>query len=88
VNVQKVPTAVLEFPPGLLRLYGVWHCLDKAVPLLPVGLNVSCELQPEVSKELHSMMQNSHFHHASENGLTVLPENPKTQYAYPSQLIA
>jgi hypothetical protein len=23
-------------------------------------------------------MQNSHFHHASENGLTELPENPKT----------
>jgi hypothetical protein len=27
------------------------------------------------------MMQNSHFDHASENGLTVLPQNPKTQYA-------
>jgi hypothetical protein len=26
------------------------------------------------------MMQTSHFHHASENGLTVLPENPKTLY--------
>jgi hypothetical protein len=37
-----------------------------------------CELHPEASTELHSTMQNSHFHQASENGLTVLPENPKT----------
>jgi hypothetical protein len=80
VDVQEVPTAVLEFSPELLRLYyGVWHHHDEAVPLLPVDLEVFCELHPKASAELHSMMQNSHFHHASENGLTVLPENPKTR---------
>jgi hypothetical protein len=63
----------------LLGLYGVWHCHEKAVPLLPVGLDVFCELHPEASTELHGMMQNSHFHHASENGLTAHPENLKTQ---------
>jgi hypothetical protein len=51
---------------------------DEAVTLLPVGLDVLCELHPEASTELHSIMQNSHFHHASENRLTVLSENPKT----------
>jgi hypothetical protein len=44
---------------------------------LPVGLEVFCELHRETSTELHSTIQNSHFHHASENGLTVLPQNPK-----------
>jgi hypothetical protein len=34
-----------------------------------------CQLHPEASTELHGTMQNSHFHHTSENGLTVLPEN-------------
>jgi hypothetical protein len=65
--------AVRPFCPGLLWLYGVWHCHDEAVPLLLVGLDAFCELHPEASTELHSTMQNSHFHHASENGLTVLP---------------
>jgi hypothetical protein len=78
-DVQEVPTVVLEFSPGLLVLYGVWHCHDEAVPLLSVGLDVSRELHPEASAELHSMMQNSHFHLASKNDLTVLPENPKTR---------
>jgi hypothetical protein len=50
----------------------VWHCHDQAVYLLPVGLEIFCELHRESSTELHSMIQNSHFHHASENGLTVL----------------
>jgi hypothetical protein len=59
-------------------MYGVWHCHDEAILLLPGGLDVFCELQPEASTEIHSAMQNSHFHHASENGLTVFPENPKT----------
>jgi hypothetical protein len=77
-DVEEFPTVVLEFLPGLLLLYGVWHCCDKAVPLLPVSLDVFCELYPEATTELHSTMQNSHFHHTSENGLTVLPENPKT----------
>jgi hypothetical protein len=77
-DVQEVPTVVLEFSPGLLGLYGVWHCHDEAVPYLPVGVDFFYELHPEASTELHSMMQNSHFHHASENGLNVLPENPKT----------
>jgi hypothetical protein len=30
VDVQEVPTVVLEFFPGLLWLYGVWHCHDEA----------------------------------------------------------
>jgi hypothetical protein len=46
---------------------------------LPVGLDVFCELNPEASAELHSIIQNSHFQHTIENGLTVLSENPKTQ---------
>jgi hypothetical protein len=75
---QEIPIAVLEFSPGLLGLYGVWHCHIEAVPLLPVGLDIFCELHPEASTERHSMMQNLHFHHASQKGLTLLPENPKT----------
>jgi hypothetical protein len=78
-DIQEFPTVVLEFCHGLLNLYGVWHCHDEAVPLLPVGLNIFCKLHPEDSMELRSAIQNSHFHHASENGLTVLPENPKTR---------
>jgi hypothetical protein len=76
---KKFPTVVLEFPPGLLGLCGVWYCFDEAVPLLPLGLDVFYELHPDASTELHITMQNSHIHHASENGLTVLPENPQTQ---------
>jgi hypothetical protein len=76
---KKLPTVVLEFSPGLLGLYGVWHCHDEAAPLLPVGLDALCELNPEASAELHSIIQNSHFQHTIENGLTVLSENPKTQ---------
>jgi hypothetical protein len=76
--VQEVPTVVLEFSSGLLVLYGVWQCHDEAVPVLPVGLDVFYKLNPKASTELHSTMQNSHFHHGSKNGLTVLPENPKT----------
>jgi hypothetical protein len=79
VDVQEVPTVVLEFPTGLLGLYGVWHSHDEAITLLPVGLDVFCELNPKASTELHSTLQNSHFHHASENGLIVLPENPETR---------
>jgi hypothetical protein len=79
VDVQEVPSVVLESSPGLLGLYGIWYSHDKAVPLLPVGLDVFCELHPEASIELHTMIQKSHCHHTSENGLTVLPENPKTQ---------
>jgi hypothetical protein len=63
----------------LLGLYGVWHCHTEAAPLLPVGLDVFCELHPKASIELHVTMQNSQCHHTSENGLTVLPENPKTR---------
>jgi hypothetical protein len=81
LDVQEAPAVVLEFSPGLLGLYGVWHCRDEAVPLMPVGLDVFCELYPEASAELHNMMQNSQFHHASENGLIVLPKNPKTRQA-------
>jgi hypothetical protein len=79
VDVQEVPTTILEFSPGLLGLCGVWHCHDVAVPLLPVGLDILCKLDPEASTELHSEMQNSHFYHASEIGLIVLIENPITQ---------
>jgi hypothetical protein len=79
-DVQELPTVILKFSPGLLGLYGGWHCRrDEAVPLLPVGLDVFCELVPEASTELHSTMQNPHFRLASENRLTVLPENPKTR---------
>jgi hypothetical protein len=77
LDVQEVPTVVLEFCPGLLGVYGVWHCQDEAVLLLPAGLDIFCELYPEASTELHSTMQNSHFHHASENEITILPKNPK-----------
>jgi hypothetical protein len=79
VYVQEFPTVVLEFSPGLLGLYGIWNYHDEAVPLFPVDPDAFCELHPKASTELHSMMQNSHFHQASENGLTVLPENPKSQ---------
>jgi hypothetical protein len=78
VDVQEVPTVVLEFSLWLLGLYGVWHCHDEAVPFLLVGLDIFCEFHSEASTELHSMMQKSQFHHASENGLIELPENPKT----------
>jgi hypothetical protein len=78
VDVEEVPTVVLEFSPGLHGLCGVWLCHDEAVPLLPVGLEVFCELHPEVPTELYSKIQNSHFHYSSENGLTLLPEEPKT----------
>jgi hypothetical protein len=63
----------------LLGLYGVWHCHDEAVLLLSVVLKIFCGLHPEISTEPHSTVQNSYFHNASENGLTVLPENPKTR---------
>jgi hypothetical protein len=77
MDAQEVPPAVLQFSPVLLGLNGIWHCHDEAVPLLPVGLDVFCELQPKASTELHSTVQNSHFHRASENWLTVLLEKPK-----------
>jgi hypothetical protein len=80
-NVEEVPNVVLEFSPGLLGLYGVWHYHDEAAPLLPVSLDVFCELQPKASTEFHSMIQSSHFHHTSVNGLTALPENPTTRQA-------
>jgi hypothetical protein len=31
---QDVPTVVPIFSPGLLGLYGVWHCHDETVPLV------------------------------------------------------
>jgi hypothetical protein len=65
-HVQEVPTVVLEFSPWLLGPCEVWNCHDKVVHLLPVGLEVFCELHPKASVELHSTMQNSHFYHASE----------------------
>jgi hypothetical protein len=68
VDVQEVPIVVPEFSPGLLWLYGVWHCHDETVRLLPVGLDVFYELHPEVSTELHSTTQHSHFHQASKMG--------------------
>jgi hypothetical protein len=53
MNVQEFPTAVLELSPGLLGLYGDWHCHDEAV--------LSCQLpgsflrtHPEASTELNS----------------------------------
>jgi hypothetical protein len=54
----------------------MWNYYDEALPLVPVGPDIFCELHPEASTEPHTMMQNSHFHWASGNGLTVLPENP------------
>jgi hypothetical protein len=71
VDVHEVPTVVPEFSPGLLGLYGVWHC-QEAIPFLPVGLDIFCKLHPKASTELHSTMQNTHFHHASENGPTAV----------------
>jgi hypothetical protein len=78
VNVQEVLIVVLEFSPGLLGAYGVWHCHDEAVLILPFGWDIFCELHFEASTEFHSKMLNSHFHHASENTLTVFSESPKT----------
>jgi hypothetical protein len=75
-DVQEVPVVVLGFSLGLLGLYEIWHCHDEAVPLLPVGLDIFCKLHLKAPTELHSKMQNSHFYHTSENGLTVLPDNP------------
>jgi hypothetical protein len=66
---KKFPL-VLEFSPGLGGLYGIWHCL-------PVGLEIFCEFHLEASTELHSTMQNTYFHHSSENGLTVMAKIPK-----------
>jgi hypothetical protein len=40
----------------------------KQYPLLPVGLDASANCFLALT-EHHSMMQNSHFHHASDNGL-------------------
>jgi hypothetical protein len=51
VDIQEVSTVVLEFSLGLLGLYGVWHCHDEAVPLLPVGLEVFWELHPKASRD-------------------------------------
>jgi hypothetical protein len=65
VDVQELLIAAFELSPGLLGLHGVWHH-DKAATLLPVGLDIFCELHPKASTELHSMMQNSHFHKASK----------------------
>jgi hypothetical protein len=79
VDVQEVLTVVLEFSPGLIKLYQVWYYQAEAVPFLPFALEVFCELHPEASIEFYSMMQNSHFLCSSENGLTVLPEDPKIQ---------
>jgi hypothetical protein len=39
MDIQEFPTVFLVFFPGLLRLYGVRHCHDEAVPLLPFGLD-------------------------------------------------
>jgi hypothetical protein len=86
-HVRAVRQMFKKFPLNLLNtfwvtgLYGFWHCHDEAVLLLPVGLDVYCKFHPEAPTEIHSMMQNSHFHDASENGLTVLPENPTTWQA-------
>jgi hypothetical protein len=59
-DVQEVPTVVLEFSPGLFWAVWISYFLDKAVPFLPVGLDIFCELHPKASTELYSMMQNSH----------------------------
>jgi hypothetical protein len=76
-DAQEVPSVVLEFSPGLLGPYEAWLCHDEAELHMQVGLDIFCELHPKASTELHTTMQNSHFHHASESGLTVLPHNPK-----------
>jgi hypothetical protein len=49
----------------------------EEVLLLTVGLDVFCKLHSQTSIELRSTIQNSYFYHASENGLTVPPENSK-----------
>jgi hypothetical protein len=84
-RMTNVPTVVLESSPGLLGLYEVWHCHDATSHLLSSGLEVFYGLHREYSTELYSMKQNSHFHHASANGLIVLPENPKTLQAQQSK---
>jgi hypothetical protein len=59
----------------LLGLYEVWHCRYEAVLILSVGLELFCELHSEFSTELHSTLQHSHMHHASENWRRILPES-------------
>jgi hypothetical protein len=67
VTRGEVRTVRRMLSSGLLGLCGVWHCHDEAVPLLPVALDVFCELHLETSIELlHSAIHSSHFHHASE----------------------
>jgi hypothetical protein len=61
VDVQEVPTVVLEFSSRLFGLYGVWHFHDKAVLILPVGLDVSCELHPDTSTELLQYLYDAEF---------------------------
>jgi hypothetical protein len=56
VDIQEVSTVVLEFSPGLLGLYGVWHFQDETAPFLPVVMDVFGELHPEALTELHSAM--------------------------------
>jgi hypothetical protein len=68
-DVLEVSTVVLKFSPGLFGLYGVFQ----------FDLDVFCELHSETSKELQSMIENTYFRHATENGLTVLPENSQTR---------
>jgi hypothetical protein len=46
-DFQEVPTVVLEFFPGLLVLYGVWHFHDEEVLLLPVGFNRTSQYDEE-----------------------------------------
>jgi hypothetical protein len=63
-----------NFSPGLLGMRGIWHCHGEAVPLLPVGLDVFCEMHSEDLTEPQSKMHDSDFHRASENEVRVLNE--------------
>jgi hypothetical protein len=42
VDVQEVPTIVLEFSHELHGLYGVWHCHDEAVGQLAWTFSANC----------------------------------------------
>jgi hypothetical protein len=72
---KKSPLQLLNALLGCSGCMGSGFVMMKQYPSCQPG----SFLHPEASTELHSTMQDSHFQHASENGLTVLSESPKKQ---------
>jgi hypothetical protein len=80
---KKFPLQCLDSLLGCSGLYGVWHCHDEPVPLSPVGLEVSCELH-----QLRTVRRKIQSHHASENGLTVLPDESQLERIWKEAVLA